>query len=299
MLKLCKEMGEWMTTEDTNKNIYKLLEFVAAYGGINMENFHITARKFLEIIFDLIDPTKTGQLTKEWWIQREGDRNKNITVLTEWVNYNFLPPLSNEIIEVINGENVPGFLYNDHVGRELIIKRGIIIYIDKMAKLNKIVDITPWDIKDFLDFEGQSLIKNIKFPTQTISVIFTMGEEPVPYIHNIYDISLDQFMGMILGIRFAMVDTKVNRSITIFETTVDDKSFDNRLTSYISANEAKPQTRYTLEIPYYGIYKFDNLEFLQGFITPFSWVGDTPDSEFFKFKQWDDPQYPQGKEFIL
>lgn len=148
--------------------------------------------------------------------------------------------------------------------------------------------VTPWDIIDMLtDANGQSLIKTIQFPSKTVNVTFTVNNTLIP---NVYDINLDQFMGMTTA---AILLEKYNIVTDIFEISRPISSFNYRLGPYNRKYNDK-QYKYSLKAirgvdddPTYGYdtFRFDSMDFIAGFITPFSWIGEDHHKYWTEFKE--------------
>jgi len=84
----------------------------------------------------------------------------------------------------------------------------------------------------------------------------------------------------------------------MFNNTSTINSFFTRLTDYRIKNvTGKKSYSLTILIPGFGerSYRFDNLDFLTGFVTLFEWIGEDHHKHWTEFKQCNDPGYPQGK----
>ena len=167
------------------------------------------------------------------------------------------------------------------MGKEYIYQ-GILYYINRATGLTY---VTPWDVINVLTNEnGESLIRLIQFPS-TISVKFVVNNTPIP---NVYDLDLDQFMGIILALRLM----KLPASTTIFEIATPFESFSGRLYRHNKHERNKVPALYTLEVierifKYKTkVFKFDSMNFISGFITPFTWVGVDHHKYWTKFTQF-------------
>lgn len=243
---------------------------------INPRRYHVTGLKMIEIIFDTIKPIVDAEINKQWLDYP--NKTTRVENLKQWVDKSFLLPLSNEIKSLIETEE------------QNRIYRGIMRYILKVT--DRIDTITPWDVINGLTNDrGESLIKLVQFPPKTISVKF--DDIPLP---NIYNLDLDQFMGMVLASKLIVFSTNT----TILEITTPIDSFLLRLAHYNENQYYRIDATYGLEVTQQvfrhntEIFKFKSMSFIQGFMIPFSWV------ELDHHKYWTKfTQYPQGEELTF
>ncbi|CAH6418222.1 Hypothetical protein HVR_LOCUS89 [uncultured virus] len=280
--------------EPVKNEIIQRFETNFGIGGnmIRLIGYHVTALKLIEIIFNTIKPTVDSELDTEWfqtYLQTPYGKKPTVKTLEQWINEKFLPPLSAEINSLIERDQEHFIMRGltltlSREQRQQQIYRGIFTYIDR--NIDDIYGVTPWDIVKVLTNENrQSLIRLVQFPS-TISVKFVVNNTP---ILNVYDLDLDQFMGMILALRLVTLQA----TITIFEITTNIQSFDERLSQYNEKQYNKIPSLYALEVTGEGIFdyntnvfKFDNMNFISGFITPFTWVGLDHHNYWTKFIQF-------------
>ena len=273
---------------------------------IKLEIFDITAARLLELIFLSLRVTVDAELSLEWF-KAIAIGTTDMVDIWAWINNNFSPPLHDEIVKFVEKEYDYAFksLKQGLRRYKSWIYRGIVSYIYNSALRNvqlhgvngtlKEISITPWDLINILtDENGDSLIRAIQFPTKTVSVSWRIN-------NIIYDVNLDQFMGMILAVYIINDDTantryfNIIRYVTIYEVTVPYIEFMPRVLSYLYHNEDEI---YSLKIKTNdmdGNISFNSLDFIAGFIIPFSWINEDHHKYWTEFKQWNDPQFPNGK----
>lgn len=166
------------------------------------------------------------------------------------------------------------------------IYRGIVSYLYDTAEQQHIESVTPWDVISILtDDKGQSLIQLVQFPSKMLSVTFTVNGTSIP---NVYDVTLNQFMGMVLA---SAILVKYQILSTIFGIQTQMSSFKERIRTY-DVNHKR--SLYILRVigKIYGVdvFSFDDIDFISGFITPFSWVGEDHHKYWTEFKQINNPQ---------
>lgn len=262
--------------------------------------FHTSSYKFLDLIFESMRPALEADLSLEWMKKLYGA--KGFKSLDQWMSENFLPPLSVGINKLLNEERNYTLIGLENALRQMRnrIYRGIVSYLIDTAQQSHILLITPWDIVNMLmDDEGQSLIRLIQFSSRNIDVTFTANGTKLP---SIYNLSLDQFMGMTLASMFLPQLTII---VNIFGLETEISSFLGRLASY---NIKYDEERHTyslvatrgvaikrLDDGQYKIFKFDTIDFISGFVTPFSWIGEDHHKYWTEFRQFDNPTYPEGQ----
>ncbi|CAH6418223.1 Hypothetical protein HVR_LOCUS90 [uncultured virus] len=263
--------------------------------------YDITDLKLIEMIFNAIKPTVDSELNAEWfraYIEILRGKQQTVKTLEQWVNEKFLPPLSTKINTLVQkGKN--NVILNLPVRleqRQQWIYQGIFNYIEKSTK--NIETPTPWDIINVLTNEnGESLIRLVQFPSK-ISVKFVVNNTPIP---NVYDVDLDQFMGMTL----ALFLLKLSATVNIFEITIPIKSFNVKLARYNESEYDKIPGLYALEateglfVYYTKIFKFDSINFISGFITPFTWVGLDHHKYWTKFTQFANRNDERGTDLTF
>ena len=253
---------------------------------IALHRYHITALKLIEIIFNTIKPAVDSELNTEWF-QTPYGKQPTVKTLEQWVNEKFLPPLSTEINIMIEKEQY-NIMTNLAFGLKQLkqkIYHEIFNYIN--GNTNNIERTTPWDIINVLTNEkGESLIRFVQFSSK-ISVKFVVNNTPIP---NVYNVDLDQFMGMTL----ALFLLRLRATVNIFEIITPVNTFKARLSQYNESQREKIPGLYALEateglfVYYTKIFKFDNMNFISGFITPFIWVGVDHHKYWTKFTQFAD-----------
>ncbi|CAH6418225.1 Hypothetical protein HVR_LOCUS93 [uncultured virus] len=263
--------------------------------------YHVTTLKFIEIIFNAINPTVDSELNIEWfqeYVQTPYEKQPIVNTPEQWLDKKILPSLSIEIDTIIEKEQ-DDIMTNLAVGLKQLkqkIYRKIFYYIDENNK--NIEQVTPWDvIKALTNEKGESLIRLVQFPS-LISVKFVVNNTPVP---NVYDIDLDQFMGMVLALKMM----RLSASTTIFEIITDIDSFNVGLSRYDESEYKKIRSLYALGVTQgLGIYstkifKFDNMNFISGFITPFTWMGIDHHKYWTKFTQFTDRDDKTGTDLTF
>jgi len=75
----------------------------------------------------------------------------------------------------------------------------------------------------------------------------------------------------------------------------------SNITSYYEIKNLNKHKNYslTLILPIVGIFTFDNLDFIAGFVTVFGWIGEDHHKYWRDFKQLNDPNYLQGKNLTF
>ncbi|CAH6418227.1 Hypothetical protein HVR_LOCUS95 [uncultured virus] len=263
---------------------------------VDSAGYHVTALKLIGIIFNTINPTVDSELNIEWfqaYVQTPYEKRPTVKTLEQWVDEKFLPPLSIEINAAIEKEQ-DDIITNLAFGlkqRQQWIYQGIFNYIEKSTK--NIETPTPWDIINVLTNEkGESLIRLVQFSSK-ISVKFVVNNTPIP---DVYDVDLDQFMGMTLALFFL----RLRATAEIFEIITPAYMFNVRLSQYYETQHKKIPGLYALETTGGRFtYKFDNMNFISGFITPFTWVGVDHHKYWTKFTQFADRNDKTGTDLTF
>ncbi|CAH6418230.1 Hypothetical protein HVR_LOCUS98 [uncultured virus] len=258
----------------------------------DLESFHTTSLKFIEIIFDTIRPTVDAQFTKDWENTqlRQNPFGKSID---EWVTDNFLFPLSASIFELIEKEEPQRAL--NIADYSLILKsgiyRGIFFFIYQSFTDNYSLSIiTPWDIIDFLtDQDEQSLIQLLQFPSRDISVIFNVDDKP---IDGIYNFNKEEFLGILAGNR--AVPFKILVTIIGVQTRLD--SFEHMLDTTLNPH-AWIESKYVLKT-LFDIISFKTIDFIGGYVTLFNILQLDHHRYWTRFINYD-REHPKGQELTF
>ena len=99
-----------------------------------------------------------------------------------------------------------------------------------------------------------------------------------------YDLGLDQFMDF---------DT----TVTIFDIATPVESFYDRL-SFYNDKYSRHRSIYALEDINYKTFKFNDMSFIEGFVTPFSWVNEDHHKYWTKLIKISS-QHPQGEKIMF
>jgi hypothetical protein len=258
-----------------------------------LNRFDPIALKLLDLIFQSLKVTVDQELSLEWFTDLITAKG-NMTDIWDWIEEKFMSPLRDQIIKLIEEEYDFAFENLKHgLGRyRSWIYRGIILYLQKTSYERNIGRVTAWDILDMLTNEnGESLIKSVSFPSTTILVKFIVGNNVIP---ELYDMNLDQFMGVVLA--SMLINIPINVEIFGLETPII--IFHERLFKYNDNADKK----YTLKLiksltgTNYDTFNFNNLVFLSGFVTLFSLINQDHQQYWIELTQWDDPEYPGRKK---
>lgn len=148
---------------------------------------------------------------------------------------------------------------------------GFLLFINEEATTRRLKLITPWDIIGILtDLNGDSIIPLISFPSNSISVQVILNDLNR---REIFDLNIDQFMGMVAGAIIIETRGRMNSTfgVSIFDVITDITSFNDKLDSYyyLDRTQLRP---YILIVPkFYQLpaktFASDNLDFILGFVT--------------------------------
>lgn len=260
-----------------------------------LNRFHGTGLKLLELILSNVRNIVEKELTIEWFkiLVTTGD----VIDIWTWVNNNFSSPLRESIIKLVErGYDFAFKSLKQGLNRfHGWIYRGIVSYIYDYARINRINSITPWDILNILTNNNkESLIKSLMFPSNNVTVSFSLNGTEIP---TIYDLNLDQFMGIILIATLLSKDNRIIR-VNIYDITHSAIGFLQRLLDY---NNEHHQKKYLLTVPQHlvenltNIYYFENIDFLSGFMTPFNWINNDYHNFWTEFKEIGDKEFPEGR----
>lgn len=237
---------------------------------------HITALKLLEFILDTVRNRILSDLTLQWFNQNVISVGTSVgTPLHGWLVEHFRNPLRRQLITAA--------MYKNYSSVESIhddIYQGIIDYFFAIPGF-----ITPWDVLGrFSDPDGTSVITALTFPYREIQVDFIIRDEN---IRNVYDLSIHEFMGIVAATPFTE-----NFRTLIYGTITPLSSFQPKLDEYLDQQQGVYLLRTNL-LSDRGtlVYKFDNKDFLAGFLTPFSWTQDNHRNYWTEFQQWDGARY--------
>lgn len=217
--------------------------------------FHPTGLRYLEYILGLVYSAMHD--------------NPPDSSLYNWLQEIFRDPFASELYDKIASK-----AYSSHDDLYTDIYAEIVTYV-----ASTLFNITPWDIiRKIANPDGTSILDSFHISNQQIPVQFAVMGDTLP---DVYDLTLDEFMGIIAAYPFVG-----DFSVIIYNITTLASSFKERLEQYLNQTEGKNKLTTTVQSDGGPLdYQFDDITFLSGFITPFSWFEEDHHNSWTTFEQ--------------
>lgn len=197
--------------------------------------------------------------------------NESSSLLYDWLQELFRDPFATSLYN-----NIASISFSSRAELYTEIYREVVGYIADTS-----LYITPWDIISRISNpDGTSILTSLSLPSQQIPVQFAILGNVIP---SVYDLTLDEFMGIIAAYPFVG-----DFSVIIYGITTMASTFRLRLEQYLNSIGSGVYVLTTTVQTDDGplIYKFNNLTFLSGFITPFSWVNEDHHNSWISIVRW-------------